>query len=293
FFRDMLGDIDEPTLPFGLTNAQGDDIDIEEASLMMDPQLNLRLRAQARLQGVSAASLVHLAWAQVLGKVSNRQDVVFGTVLMGRMQAGEGADRALGMFINTLPLRVSVGEQGVRDGVRATHKCLTDLLGHEYASLALAQRCSGVAVQTPLFNALLNYRHSGVGSVSEQAMQAWQGIHALSNEERTNYPLTLNVDDLADGFSLTALVVSSIGAQRVCGYMHTALENLLTALEQTPETPLHGLSILPAAECEQLLVDFNDTALDYPQQQTIHEMFEAQVERTPDALAVVHGEQRL
>ena len=293
FFRDMLGDIDEPTLPFGLTNAQGDDIDIEEASLMMDPQLNLRLRAQARQQGVSAASLVHLAWAQVLGKVSNRQDVVFGTVLMGRMQAGEGADRALGMFINTLPLRVSVGEQGVRDGVRATHKCLTDLLGHEYASLALAQRCSGVAVQTPLFNALLNYRHSGVGSVSEQAMQAWQGIHALSNEERTNYPLTLNVDDLADGFSLTALVVSSIGAQRVCGYMHTALENLLTALEQTPETPLHGLSILPAAECEQLLVAFNDTVLDYPQQQTIHGMFEAQVERTPDALAVVHGEQRL
>ncbi|WP_141250341.1 non-ribosomal peptide synthetase, partial [Pseudomonas congelans] len=293
FFRDMLGDIDEPTLPFGLTNAQGDDLDIEEASLALDPQLNLRLRAQARQQGVSAASLVHLAWAQVLGKVSNRQDVVFGTVLMGRMQAGEGADRALGMFINTLPLRVSVGEQGVREGVRATHKCLTALLGHEYASLALAQRCSGVAVQTPLFNALLNYRHSGVGSVSEQAMQAWQGIHALSNEERTNYPLTLNVDDLADGFSLTALVVSSIGAQRVCGYMHTALENLLTALEQTPETPLHGLSILPAAECEQLLVDFNDTALDYPQQQTIHGMFEAQVERTPDALAVVHGEQRL
>ncbi len=293
FFRDMLGDIDEPTLPFGLTNAQGDDLDIEEASLMLDPQLNLRLRAQARQQGVSAASLVHLAWAQVLGKVSNRQDVVFGTVLMGRMQAGEGADRALGMFINTLPLRVSVGEQGVREGVRATHKCLTALLGHEYASLALAQRCSGIAVQTPLFNALLNYRHSGVGSVSEQAIQAWQGIHALSNEERTNYPLTLNVDDLADGFSLTALVVSSIGAQRVCGYMHTALENLLTALEKTPETPLHGLSILPAAECEQLLVDFNDTALDYPQQQTIHGMFEAQVERTPDALAVVHGEQRL
>nr|UXB94720.1 non ribosomal peptide synthetase [Pseudomonas syringae] len=293
FFRDMLGDIDEPTLPFGLQDVQGDGLDIEEASLALDPRLNLRLRAQARQQGVSAASLVHLAWAQVLGKVSNRQDVVFGTVLMGRMQAGEGADRALGMFINTLPLRVSLGGQGVRDGVKATHKGLTDLLGHEYASLALAQRCSGVAVQTPLFNALLNYRHSGVGSVSDQAMQAWQGIHALSSEERTNYPLTLNVDDLADGFRLTALAVSSIGAQRVCGYAHTALENLLTALEQTPETPLHGLSILPTAEREQLLLAFNDTALDYPQQQTIHGMFEAQAERTPQALAVIHGERRL
>ncbi|WP_032632496.1 condensation domain-containing protein, partial [Pseudomonas syringae] len=264
FFRDMLGDIDEPTLPFGLQDVQGDGRDIEEASLALDPQMSLRLRAQARQQGVSAASLVHLAWAQVLGKVSNKQDVVFGTVLMGRMQGGEGTERALGMFINTLPLRVAVGEQGVRDGVKATHKGLTDLLGHEYASLALAQRCSGVAVQTPLFNALLNYRHSGVGSVSDQAMQAWQGIHALSSEERTNYPLTLNVDDLADGFRLTALAASSIGAQRVCSYVHTALENLLTALEQTPETPLHGLSILPTAEREQLLLAFNDTALDYP-----------------------------
>ncbi|MCF5211416.1 AMP-binding protein, partial [Pseudomonas syringae] len=293
FFRDMLGDIDEPTLPFGLQDVQGDGRDIEEAVLAVDSQLNLRLRAQARQQGVSAASLVHLAWAQVLGKVSDRRDVVFGTVLLGRMQAGEGADRALGMFINTLPLRVAVGGQGVRAGIKATHAQLTALLAHEHASLALAQRCSGVAAPTPLFSALLNYRHSAVGSVSERAVQAWQGIHALSSEERTNYPLTLNVDDLGDGFKLAALATNAIGAQRVCGYMHTALEHLVDALELMPQASLQGLSILPAVEREQLLVGFNDTALDYPQQQTIHGMFEAQVERTPQALAVVHGEQRL
>src|SRR5450830_1803363 len=212
---------------------------------------------------------------------------------MGRMQGGEGADRALGMFINTLPLRVAVGGQGVRAGVKATHARLTALLGHEHASLALAQRCSGVAAPTPLFSALLNYRHSAVGSVSEQAVQAWHGIHALSGEERTNYPLTLNVDDLGDGFNLTALVASSIGAQRVCGYMQTTLEHLVTALEQTPQASLQGLSILPASEREQLLFGLNATALDYPQAQTIHGLFEAQVERTPDVLAVVHGGRRL
>ncbi|WP_152534942.1 condensation domain-containing protein, partial [Pseudomonas syringae] len=105
FFRDMLGDIDQPTLPFGLQDVQGDGRHIKEASLALAPQLNLRLRTHARQRGVSAASLVHLAWGQVLGTVSSKRDVVFGTVLMGRMQAGEGADRALGMFINTLPLR--------------------------------------------------------------------------------------------------------------------------------------------------------------------------------------------
>ncbi|MDU8422072.1 amino acid adenylation domain-containing protein, partial [Pseudomonas syringae] len=293
FFRDMLGDVDEPTLPFGLLDVQGDGLDIEEANLALAPRLNLRLRAQARQQGVSTASLVHLAWAQVLSTVSNRQDVVFGTVLMGRMQAGEGAERALGMFINTLPLRVSVGGKSVRDGVKATHERLTALLGHEHASLALAQRCSGIAAPTPLFSSLLNYRHSAPGSVSERAAQAWQGIHTLNSEERTNYPLTLNVDDSGEGFNLNVLVSSTVGAKRVCAYMQTVLEQLVDVLEQSPSSALGSLPVLPAAEREQLLVQFNDTALEYPQQQTIHGLFEAQVERTPDDVAIVHGEQRL
>ena len=77
------------------------------------------------------------------------------------MQGGEGADRVMGLFINTLPVRIGVGERGRRGGVRRTHALLAELLRHEHASLALAQRCSGVAAPAPLFTALLNYRHSG------------------------------------------------------------------------------------------------------------------------------------
>ncbi|WP_025167994.1 condensation domain-containing protein, partial [Pseudomonas syringae] len=153
FFREMLGDVDEPTLPFGLQDVRGDGHGIEEAHQPLPAELSQRLRAQARLQGVSAASLHHLAWARVLGRLCGRNNVVFGTVLLGRMRGGEGVGRALGMFINTLPLRVDVGEQDVRAGVKATHARLTALLGHEHASLALAQRCSGVSAPTPLFSA--------------------------------------------------------------------------------------------------------------------------------------------
>ncbi|WP_339493232.1 condensation domain-containing protein, partial [Pseudomonas sp. EA_15y_Pfl2_R67] len=293
FFHDMLGDIDEPTLPFNLQDVQSGGRDIEETSQSVDAGLDQRLRAQARQLGVSAASLVHLAWAQVLAKVSGKQEVVFGTVLMGRMQAGEGADRALGMFINTLPLRVSLGDQGVKAGVKAVHGQLTALLGHEHASLALAQRCSGVAAPLPLFSALLNYRHRATGEASAQALQAWCGIHVLDGEDRTNYPLTLNVDDLGSGFNLTVLVAQQIGAQRVCAYMHAALQTLVQALEQTPQAALYRLSILPDAEREQLMVTFNATEADYPRQQTIHGLFEEQVQRTPDAVAVIRGGQRL
>ncbi|MBX8478174.1 amino acid adenylation domain-containing protein, partial [Pseudomonas cichorii] len=293
FFRDMLGDIDEPTLPFDLRDVQGDGSGIEEVRQDVDGDLTRRLRHQARGLGVSMASLYHLAWAQVLARITGKDDVVFGTVLMGRMQGGEGADRALGMFINTLPLRVSLGNHAVRTGVKKTHAMLTALLGHEHASLVLAQRCSGVEAPLPLFSALLNYRHLENRSEDNSANDAWEGIRALVGEERTNYPLTLSVDDKGQDFGFSIMTAAHIGAGRIGDYLQQTLVSLATALEQTPEAELHGLSILPETERQQLLHVFNATVAEYPLYQTVHGLFEAQVERTPDAVALVFGDECL
>ncbi|MBI6824197.1 AMP-binding protein, partial [Pseudomonas syringae] len=286
FFRDLLGDIDEPTLPFNLHDVQGDGGEIEEAHHRIDRTLSQRLRTQARQSGVSAASLIHLAWAQVLGKASGKDTVVFGTVLMGRMSGSAGTDRAVGVFINTLPMRIDVGHQGAQASVKATHAQLSALLEHEHASLALAQRCSGVTGDLPLFSALLNYRHSDGDSLSRDASAAWAGIQMLGGQERTNYPLTLNVDDLGEDFVLNAQTVIEIGAQRVCKYMQAALQNLVEALEHAPQAPLHSLSILPEQERHQLMVEFNATEHLYPDEELIHTRFEQQAERQPDACAV-------
>ena len=142
FFRAMLGDVDEPTAPFGLLDVQGDGSAVEEARLALDAPLSRELRRQAQRHGVSAASLFHLAWALVLGRTTGKDDVVFGTVLFGRMQGGEGAHSALGMFINTLPLRIRLGGRSVQDCLHETHAGLTGLMHHEHATLSLAQRCS-------------------------------------------------------------------------------------------------------------------------------------------------------
>ena len=292
FFREMLADIDEPTLPFGLQDVQGDGRGIDEAVRTLAPELDRRLRLQARQAGVSVASLIHLAWAQVLAATSGQEHVVFGSVFMGRMQGGEGADRALGVFINTLPLRVDM-DRGARDAVLLTHARLTDLLGHEHASLALAQRCSGVASPAPLFSALLNYRHTDLEVQESTADPAWQGIQTLENEERTNYPLTLSVDDLGSALQITTRTLISIGARRIGDYVQTALQALIDALEQTPQQPLNRLPILPAAELEQLLVEFNASEVDCPIDQPLQTLFEQQAQRRPDAIALQAGEQQL
>ncbi|MFJ2485384.1 amino acid adenylation domain-containing protein [Pseudomonas sp. NPDC087639] len=292
FFREMLGDIDEPTLPFGLQEVHGDGRGIEEAQQTLKEGVYQRLRSQARQVGVSIASLIHLAWARVLAATSGQERVVFGTVLMGRMQGGEGADRALGVFINTLPLRIDV-DTGVLAGMQATHARLTALLGHEHASLALAQRCSGVASPSPLFSALLNYRHTDPSELLGPARQAWQGIETLANEERTNYPLTLSVDDLGSDLRLTARTVAGIGAQRICGYVQAALSGLVDALEQAPQQPLNRLPILQTQELQRLLIEFNATEVDCPLEQPLHALFEAQVRRRPDAIAVQSEQGRL
>ncbi|WP_229699086.1 condensation domain-containing protein, partial [Wenjunlia tyrosinilytica] len=124
FFTGLLGDVDEPTAPFGILDVRGDGTGIAEARVEVDAALAGAVREQARRAGVSSASVCHLAWSLVLSRLTGRSDVVFGTVVFGRMQAGAGGERGLGLFINTLPVRVDVGGRGVLDAVRDTHGLL-------------------------------------------------------------------------------------------------------------------------------------------------------------------------
>jgi non-ribosomal peptide synthetase component F len=216
------------------------------------------LRGVARSAGVSVASLIHLAWAMVLARVSGCDDVVFGTLMFGRMQGDHGADRALGMFINLLPLRVQLADHPVRVCLRETHDRLSQLMRHEHAALSLAQQCSGISESSPLFVAVLNYRHAGAdvssAEAAAEAARAWAGIERLDWQERTIYPVNLLVDDHADGFSMTAQVDATLDPQQLCALMQTALESLVGELTDTAAEG-SARAAGAAIKCRELLAE--------------------------------------
>ncbi|UAA37183.1 amino acid adenylation domain-containing protein [Paraneptunicella aestuarii] len=291
FFTDMLRDIDEPTLPFGQGDVRQDGVQTSQHFLQLSNELNQSLREKSRALGVSLASLCHFAFGHVMARTSGVQKAVFGTVLLGRMQAGEGAAEALGLFINTLPFRQDIDEQTVSNAIKHTHKRLSQLMMHEHASLAEAQTCSSLEASAPLFGAILNYRHNAEPDIAPEEMRdhLLHRIEKIKAEERTNYPLLLSVEDNGDSLGLTAQAIEGIDPERICQMMESALEHLAELLTNAPDTPSRALDVLPPLEREQLLYGFNATDSDYPLDVCLHQLFEQQAERTPNAIALIQG----
>ncbi|MET7456743.1 amino acid adenylation domain-containing protein [Streptomyces sp. NPDC005574] len=286
FFAELLAGVDEPTAPFGLLDVLGDGSGTVRGHVGLGPELSERIRQVARRLGVSAAVVLHVAWARALAAMSGRSDVVFGTVLSGRLDAGAGADRVVGPFINTLPVRVRLDGTGVVGAAAGMRVQLADLLEREQASLAAAQRAAGFAGGTPLFTCLFNYRH-GTHSSAEKGRE---GIRADSTRSRNNYPLTVSVDDDGELLDVTVDAVVSVDAAMVAELMRSTAANLTGALEAAldggPETSLGALDIVDDDTRRHVLTQWNGTAgpLTPP---TLLEAFAAQVARTPDAVAVV------
>ena len=284
YFAGLLGDVTEPTAAFGITDVHGDGSGTAEAHITVPGELAARIRDTARDRGVSPATIWHLTWARVLAVVAGRDDVVFGTLLLGRMHASAG--RVPGPFINTLPVRVDTGQVPAGQALADMQAQLAGLLAHEHAPLTLAQQASGVIAPAPLFTTLLNYRHSAVAGTGPAA--GLDGIAALSGGERTNYPVTVLVDDLGTGFSVSVLAVSPADGDLVGRLVLAAADGIVTALAGAPDTALRQIPVLGQVEREQVLAGWNDTARDIPAG-TLADLFAARAAETPDAVAVTCG----
>jgi len=284
YFAQLLGDVDEPTAPYGVLDVRGDGRAQLHAEVPFDAALTERLRRVAVTLGTSPATVLHVAWARTVAATSGRDDVVFGTVLFGRMSAGSAMARVPGPFINTLPVRLRTDQVGAAGAVAAMRIQLGDLLEHEHAPLATAQRASGVDPQAPLFTSLFNYRHNS--AAPPPAVEEPGGIRVVFSQERTNYPLTVSVDDNGYDLRLSIEAVGPIDPAAIGRYLRTATDGLVTALETNPAEPLSRIGVLDQDERHRVLARCNDTEVARPAG-TLVGLFADQVARSPDAVAVM------
>ncbi|WP_245722909.1 condensation domain-containing protein, partial [Micromonospora matsumotoense] len=262
YFAELLGDVVEPTVPFGIHDVRGDGSQLTRHQLDFPSGFTDRLRETAQTLGTSPATLLHVAWARVVATVARRDDVIFGTVLFGRMNAGSGSDRVPGPFINTLPVRVRTGELTVRAAVAAMRDQLAGLLEHEHAPLAVVQRASGVAAETPLFTALFNYRHDNGADPSDEPEPTPQttGIRVLHAQERSTFPVNASVDDDGHDLTLTIDAIAPIDPYTVAALLRTTTLNLVDALGSTTnDPPLSAIDTVDESERHRLRLDWPDT----------------------------------
>ncbi|MCB4762296.1 MAG: amino acid adenylation domain-containing protein, partial [Sulfurovum sp.] len=289
FFLEKLSDVDEPTLPFGLLDTHGDGDNISEDRCRVSLDLSQKIRSVCLDLNVTPAAFFHVAFSVVLGQCSNKDDVVFGTLLSGRFQEDININNMMGMFLNTLPIRIVLKDTPIDILIKETQKYLFELIDYEQTPLVDAQRCSGLASDVALFSALFNYRQS---RPSDDNLDT-NDIDFMSGYERVNYPFNISIDDFGDDFAIETLVNSSINAQYISHYMLTIIDKMVNLLKNKSNKSITNISILPKQEEQQLLIEYNDTKVDYPKEKTIHQLFEAQVKLNPENVAVVYEDEEL
>ncbi|SEB35211.1 amino acid adenylation domain-containing protein [Tenacibaculum sp. MAR_2009_124] len=299
YFKNALGNINEPTYPFNLSNVRGNGTDIAEASIGLPEELSKEIRIACTNMGITPAILFHAAFGIVVGMCSNRKQALFGSLFSGRLQGAVGAADSLGLFINTLPLLFNI-EGTVAEYIQQVKERLAELLPYEQTPLPQVHSWSGISNEVPLFSAIFNYRHSSSDELDEDLIPEGLAediaefnldIELLGDQERTNYPFSLAIDDFGDDFGITAQMDLSIQPERVLSYMEVVVRELLQGLQN--ETEVGRLSILAHEEETQLLKDFNETVTAYPEEKTIIDLFVAQVEKNPEAIALTYKEATL
>jgi amino acid adenylation domain-containing protein len=284
YFRERLQDVTEATAPFGLSDVYATGSRVDEVQEDLDPSLVERVRFAARQANVSVATLLHVAWALVVATTSGRDDVVFGTVLLGRQHGIVGGHGIVGMSINTLPIRIRLGGRAAGELVRETHEELVALISHEHASLAVAQRCSGVGASTPVFTTLFNFGHA-----SDDPHATWDaasGIKVVNRQARTNYPITVTVKDSGRRLTVTAQTDRRVEPRRITAYLATAINSLVGALADRGRAAVRSLAVVPEGELVAVLANSRMQKEKERSCRLIQEIFEEVTGLAPDAVAV-------
>ncbi|MER5428955.1 non-ribosomal peptide synthase/polyketide synthase [Streptomyces sp. NPDC002588] len=248
----------------------------------LDPARTAALDAFARAHGLTLNTLVQAAWGVLLGRLTGRDDVVFGATVAGRSPELPGAETMIGLFINTVPVRVRLRPE---ESAAALLARLQDeqsrLIDHQHFGLADIQRAAGLG---ELFDTLMVFESYPVAE--DRAAGTGDAPRATVREhaDSTHYPFAWAVEP-AERLRLTAEFRPDLFEAPAVRHITAALVTLLTTMAERPDRPVGALDLLDTAGRRTVLETWNDNALPAGPG-TLPALFAAQAAASPGAVAV-------
>lgn len=299
FWREYLRGITAPTpLPADLGDhrQKGFQLNFEEWRTVLPGSLCTALQSVARKCHVTLNTLILGAWALVLSRYSGQQDVVFGMLVSGRPPTLEGVESMIGMFLNTLPVRVKVeANQPLSQWLKQIQKQQSDLQQYEFSPLRMVQSWSEIPRGLPLFESMVDTNNTPQQRMQESTVPN-QGDGAgkvLPASIRQNFPLLLDIQPVADGLVMTLTYNVRRFLAASITQLAEQLRTLLTAIAEEPDQYLGELPLMSARERNRVVFEWNETQRWYPRHLCLHQLFEAQVERKPSARAISYLTEQL
>ncbi|WP_197270633.1 non-ribosomal peptide synthase/polyketide synthase, partial [Paenibacillus alvei] len=295
YWHGYLGGYDQQTrLPNGKIAGKDKPYMLEQASCKMGIELTSRMNRAAKQLQVTLNTLLQAAWGIVLQRYNGTEDVVFGSVVSGRPADVPGVESMIGLFINTIPVRVRcTADASFAKVVEQLQNAALESGRYDYYPLYEIQ--SRTAQKQDLIGHIMVFENYPLDERMEQTGDGIGRDLAITDvqaAEQTNYDFNFMIvpgDDLLIRFDYNAQVYDRADMERLQNH----LKHVLEQAANNPDIVVGELQLATEAEQTELMTAFNDTAAEYPCEQTIHRMFEEQTLRMPDAAAVLFGDECL
>jgi amino acid adenylation domain-containing protein/thioester reductase-like protein len=275
-------------------------------SMTLSPELAEQLKTLARSHGATLYTVLLAAFQALLYRYTGQEDLVVGSVMAGRSHP-ELAD-LVGYFINPVALRADFsGDPTFADFLGQVRGTVFEALEHQdYPPALLAQRLQLVRdpSRPPIFETMFILQKAQVPGEQELsafalgmsgARMEWGEITLESmalGGQPAQFDLTLMMAEMAGGLAASRQYNTALFDPSTIQQMLAHLGTLLEGITAHPDQSISAFPLLTEEERHQLLVEWNETEMDYPRDKSIHHLFEAQAGRTPDEVAVIcDGEQ--
>jgi amino acid adenylation domain-containing protein len=295
FWRKELAGFESPTPLIKnevLITAPGRVKDHSERIVDLPPAIAARLHAFARQHQITLNTLTQGAWALLLSRYSGKEDVVFGATLAARPISLPGADGMIGLFINTLPVRVlTPSDEVVLPWLKNVQRWMAEMRQYEHSPLVQVHGWSEVPRTLPLFESLFVFENYPIDPSLQERRDGLQ-VREVKYTNWNNYPLTMVVIPgpkfmLRIHYDCRRFDEPTV--ERALDHYQTLLE----AICSNPDRRLLDLPLLTEQEERRLLVDLNDATTDFSRDELAHELFDAQAMANPHAIAAVFEDEQL